>query len=192
MKKSYCILAALCLLFNCVSASAQDGVGVGVFSSPKGIGLALETPAAGESFNTFTLYADIYGIIPGRCLYPGYKFIFAHNSVFATVSGDDLLYEFYAGPGASLGYVREYEPYIYTDYRKFLSGNFGAVACASASVGCRVSFPRRKISLNLSWTAEGGVFLDRNEDNPSGFEVSFYRNGLFSALYPQLTISYRF
>ena len=170
---------------------ARGGSSLGVFNSPKGFGLVLETSSSADTFNSFTAYTDIYGLPMGRCLFPGYKFNYSHNKVFKTLSRDGLDYNFYIGPGVTLGYVREFEPYIHTDFQKYLSGNFGAVACASATAGCRVEFPRH-VALNLSWTIEGGVFLDRNEDNPSGFEVSLYRNGLVSVIYPQLSILYVF
>lgn len=161
---------------------------LGLYSSPKGFGANFSISSDGRAFDSFSFYLDTYGVLSGRCLYPGYKFNYSRNIVFSRLEGGDVAYAFYVGPGVTLGYAREYEPYIYTDHRKFLSGNYGAVGAASASLGCRLEFSG-PVSIDLGWTVEAGVFIDKAE---SGTTVSFYRNGVVSAMYPQVIISLSF
>lgn len=179
------VVISVAFLFLSLNGLAQV-TGVGLFNSPKGFGVVLETEAGENDFNVFTAYADMYGIFEGRCLYPGFKFNYTRGRVLKVLTLDGIDYSFYAGPGITAGYSRQYEPYVYKDYRKYLIRNYGLIACLSGTAGCRIGFGK-SILLDLSWTVEAGVHMRLDEDH-KGLKLGLYKNGLISALYPQLTL----
>lgn len=182
------LLVIVLLLFG--KEASAGNVNLGVFNSPKGFGLELITDYAGREFNIITVYADTYGVLEGRCLYPGVKFNYTRGHNISNFKIRNAALDFYAGPGVTIGYARQFEPYIYKDYRKYLTRNYGAVACLSGTAGCRLGLSDN-VSLDLNWTIEAGVHM-RLDENRRGLKLGLYKVGLLTALYPQLIISIAF
>lgn len=185
------LAAAVLMLIPLLCEGRGSGAGnrgIGFFSSPKGFGASFRRQSSERAFNCYTFYLDTYGVLNGRCLFPGYKFAYSHNTSVARIQEEDICYTFYIGPGVSAGYVREYEPYIYRDSRKYLSRGYGVSAAATASAGCRFEFDG-SFGFDLSWTLEAGIFIDSGGQNA---RVSLYKNGLVAAAYPQVTIFFSF
>lgn len=162
----------------------------GLFNSLKGFGLSVSNKIDEDEFNSLELFADFYGLLSGRSEYPGIKFNYTHSKVLKTWIGSDIATALYAGPGVTAGYVRDYQKGYY-ELRKFVfTQNYGAAAGLSGTIGFRFLFSRR-ISIDLSWTAELGLHL-RKDEKLDTFQLRFYRNGLFLAPYPQLKLEYFF
>lgn len=179
------VTAAVAVLLS-ISSYAQ-GPYLGVFNSLKGIGAALELPAKDPSeFNSFALYAEIFGIPTGRCSEPGVKFNWSHNFILWNTEKDSTVYSIYAGPGISCGYMRDFELGKRKDKSLVLTKKPGVMTALSGTGGARFSFSGR-IALDLSFTLDLGIFVRRDEAL-NNFDLNLYRNGLAQSLYPQLSI----
>lgn len=174
----------------CVGASAQDA---GIFNSLKGIGASVRFPERNGVFHSATAFVDIYGIATSRCSYPGYKANFARQYSLKTWKLDDYSIKMYAGPGLSVGYVRDHDKGRGIDLVSLISDNEGMMFAASGDIGWMFDFGGL-VSLDLSFTADAGVHVRRNEKERGYWSpsLSIYNNGLMQAFYPQLTIWFRF
>ncbi|MBO4671932.1 MAG: hypothetical protein J5640_08875 [Bacteroidales bacterium] len=185
------LLAALALCFaSPFIAGAQE---LGLFSSPKGIGASVHFPEKDGIFHTLHAYVDIYGVATSRCSFPGYKANFSRQYVCGRFQRDGYSIAFYAGPGLSLGYVRDHDKGRGFDLTSLLADNEGMALAISGDAGFLFDFGRN-VFLDLSWTAEAGIHLRRNEAEwqYDAASMSLYNNGLLQAIYPQLTILFRF
>lgn len=174
----------------CVGASAQDA---GIFNSLKGIGASVRFPERNGVFHSATAFVDIYGIATSRCSYPGYKANFSRQYSLKTWKLDDYSIKMYAGPGLSVGYVRDHDKGRGIDLVSLISDNEGMMFAASGDIGWMFDFGGL-VSLDLSFTADAGVHVRRNEKERGYWSpsLSIYNNGLMQAFYPQLTIWFRF
>lgn len=177
------IAVVFSLFIACATSSAQTRAGV--FNSPQGFGLCLDTGHSGDSFNSFSAYADIYGVVTGRAIYPGFKFQYLRNTAFKTFESGDAMVRIYAGAGASAGYVHDFEKR--SDHLTFLQKGLGACAAIAGDAGCMLTYS--DISVDLSFCAEAG-FHAKSEDG--AFKLSLYRNGLYQFCYPRLRIMWNF
>lgn len=168
------ILCSLAALF--LQPAAKAGTpSIGIYNSLKGFGATVWVfPDIGPA-NTFTLYADIYGMPLGEIDKPGVKFNYSRNYAFATYDMGQTFLALYAGPGASLGYVYDNG-----------KSNPGIMAALSGTAGIHADFNRR-ISLSAGFSAEFGLHL-RNDRNFDIWNMSFYKNGFFQAWQPYLSI----
>ncbi len=186
--KLYTILAALLVAFALQPSSlrAQEA---GLFSSPKGVGAVFRLPQKDNVFHSATFYVDVYGVITSRCSYPGYKLNLSRQYVFKRFQRDGYSMTLYAGPGISAGFVRDHDKRRGIDFSSLMSDNQGLMFALSGDAGCRFDFDGR-VALDLSFTAEAGVHVRRNEreQNYPATYLSVYNNGLMQVLYPQLTI----
>lgn len=175
----------VCTLAFCMHADAQN-IGIGLFNSPKGFGISLEQEGrkSPDFFNSYTLFADIYGTCTSRTPHPGIKFNASRLYYLDAITGSEATFIFYVGPGISAGYVHDFEKDYLTDFYKALSKNAGAVLALSGTGGCRFSF-NKAIMLDLSFTIEAGMHLRRENGST---KLSLYKNGIFQTIYPQLTI----
>lgn len=187
------ILIILCLLpasIRCISASGQD-VAIGGFNSLKGFGICTEiggSDADHERFNTYILSLDIYGLPMGRTEKPGVKFVFSHNHVLVKGGRGGVDSQFYAGPGAAVGYVHDREKSVASINR--LVNNPGMTAALTGSAGMRMLF-REHVLIDLSFTFEAGFHIRKDEWQEQN-DLRFYSNGIYQAWYPQLSIMYKF
>ena len=186
MCRSGIIAATAVALLLSISSYAQK-TSLGLFNSLKGIGVSLELDKKAKEFNSFALYAEMFGIPTGRCSTPGVKFNWSHNFILRQFENDATVYSLYAGPGISCGYMRDFEVgERQSDARLKLTRNPGISAALSGSGGCRFAFKGR-IALDLSFTADLGIFI-RKDETLNNFDLNLYRNGLAQCFYPQLSI----
>lgn len=185
--KYLCVPALLLISASEVYMHATD---FGVFNSPKGFGIEFRFNDSGREFNMLSAYADTYGIFEGRCLYPGFKLNYSRCHTVSSFSINNTDMDFYVGPGVTLGYARQYEPYTYKDHRKYLTRNYGAVACLAGTFGFKAKLSNT-FSIDLNWTVEAGVHM-RPDENRQGLKLGLYKTGLLESLYPQLIISVAF
>ena len=164
---------------------AQD---LGVFNSIKGIGLTFHQPVDETEFNSFTLFTEVYGIPTGRTGQVGVKFNYSRNIIFHQTDFENSLLSFYAGPGVSAGYLRDAEFGLHENHLVPLKHKPGFMLALSGTVGSHFHF-RRKLSIDISFTADLGIHLRRDETLNS-IGLNLYKNGIFQALYPQVSILY--
>lgn len=179
-----CLLALVCF---CTGIRAQQ-TSVGLFSSPKGFGANAQFASAlrSDAFHDLSLYADTYGVMMGKCLQPGIRLNYSYASVFHRFSWRGMDCCLFTGPGISLGWVREYEKGLFDpEVKYFLSP--GGMAAVNAAFGIQVRCHER-IRLDLRWEAQAGVFY-RDDPSLNSITLSFFKNGICQALYPELIIS---
>lgn len=166
-------LACLAVHFN---ASAGD-LSTGLFNSVKGFGLSIDYNANEDILNSYTVYADLYGMYSGSSHSAGIKFVYLHYNRLTRLESRHARYDIFFGPGASTGYVMDNG-----------SERFGLILTADLAVAVRVSF-NRSLELELATVAELG-FSYGESDNKSQLDI--YANGLMQALLPSLKIMWRF
>ena len=127
-----------------------------------------------------------------RCSYPGIRFSVSRQYVLSRRVNGDVSMTFYAGPGVTVGYVRDHDKGRGIDFVSLFGNTEGFALAISGDGGCRFDFDG-PVSLDLSFTADLGIHIRRNEMEWSYFSpnVSIFNNGLIQALYPQLTILFR-
>ena len=170
------IVSVLCFLLvaGCLSCAAQPLLGL--YNSTKGFGINAIRPVSGqEEFDNFCLYADIYGLPLGKSTAPGVFFGYTRDYIFRTIEIDQIVFDFYAGAGASAGYVRDRE-----------AERMGGVFALCGDVGVRADFSRL-ISVALSFRTDLGLYMSK-ESASAALLFSFYRNGLIRTLHPQISI----
>ena len=79
---------------------------------------------------------------------------------------------------------------IKTEAGEDLQKEMGIVAALSCSIGLRLDFARN-VAIDFGFAANPGVHLRLDEENGSIY-LSFYKNGIFHAILPQISIMYRF
>lgn len=178
----------LLLLPACPTAAAQEK-GLGLFVSPKGVGATFNLPSGKNpsSYNSFSVFADIYGMPMGKCYVPGYRAVYNRCNVIKEFSWRGADCYMYVGPGFSAGWVRDFEEGLLDPEVKYFHSP-GAMAGIGGTFGFNIRC-RERLQLNLSWDVEVGVFY-RHDNVMNNMVLSIYRNGLIQLLSPQLTIIY--
>lgn len=184
--RAFHIIAVAAAALLCVNAGAQR-TGAGIYNSPKGFGIQVDSDHFEDFyFDSFTVYADIYGIPTGRSKSPGVKANYSRNYVVRVFEKPNADLDLYVGPGCTLGYAKDFETNYYRDFSVPLVKNHGAIAALSGTFGCRFEFGRR-IILDLSLCLEAGLHI-RKDEELGNLCVGLYKNGIFQAPYPQITI----
>lgn len=173
-------------------ASRNREISAGLFNSAKGFGLSLILPAKdNDSFESFDVYADIYGFPTGRAAYyPGIKVQALHNVVLDAKTLPSYNRFIYTGIGACAGYVRDYEKFSrWETGPAYLIMNMGGIVCISGAAGIRWDFSR--VVLDLSLQADAGFYMRRHETQ-GNMIFQLYKNGLYNSFYPQFKIMWKF
>lgn len=150
----------------------------GLFNSYKGFGLSFMREGKDRQDYSFTLIADIYGLPSGTVEKPGIKGNFSRIYMMDLIPAGFADVRIYAGPGISVGYVHDRG-----------KGNPGFVGALSGTAGLHADFGRN-ISLQFGFTAEFGLHY-RTDERFDIKDLSFYKNGIFESLYPELTIYFK-
>lgn len=160
---------------------------IGLISSTKGFGLNVNTVSAdGNAYNSYSLYADFYGLLNRRTDEPGILFHYSRNRILYSKDLDEAGLLFYIGPGVSFGYTHDYE----RGMDQPLNHNGGLTLALCGSAGFRFHFTRG-ICFDLGWTVQAGVHI-RNDEVLESLDLSWYQNGILQAWTPSLTIMYSF
>lgn len=171
------ILLAAAMYVMCSSASAQVR-SAGLSFSYGEFSATLRLPDMEGWILRPSLNLDMTRVISGESVYPGLSADIFYLHIFAVkdfASGERM--EFYAGPGASAGYVRNYE------------GEYGIMASFAGCAGFEYVF-KSPVSLGISLEPGLGVHLAR--DMYGEVNLDFYSAGFFNSLFPHINIRYRF
>ena len=180
------IALSIALIFS-VPSGAQ-AIRAGFSASPADVGLSVYIPSLSPfEFNRISAGADLYGILLGRTGIPGASASYLHDFVFRIIGNEDLSASFYAGAGASAGWVRDFEPGAFNRLENTLKRDPGLMAALSGNIGCLLTFPGRNISVCVDFTGSFGALTKRDNDNGS-LLLSLYHNGIYRALYPHIII----
>ena len=178
LTKALALVALILLPLSLPARPAGEGdVYWGSIHSPKGFGVYADTVWPGRGFNSFGVYADIYGIASLKASVPGIRFSFLHNVVLGqgSLAQGDVTYSIFAGPGLMAGYLLD------NDMR------LGIAAGLSGDAGVRFDFPS---SFSVSVFLQGDLALHLKLSGHT--TLSMYKNGLYQAWIPMLSISYHF
>lgn len=170
-------------LMSALSRAQQTSASLGLFNSPRGFGLVSSfNERESRNFSLLSVYADIYGVPTGRCEEPGVKAFYVRNFCFSELELDGVSLDFFAGPGVSAGFVKDYEP----GYALDITRNHGLCAAVCGDIGLRVIFSRG-VRLDLSFQAEVGFHM-RKDDEMKANNMAVYKNGLVQCFWPNLSI----
>jgi len=172
------VLSIVCAVFFSVEAEAQNPVCAGIFSSPKGFGLCLDLQKDTLYFESASLLIDMYGIYGGNHSVPGVKANYNFNWIFAGHRGEECTVDFYAGPGVTLGYVRD------RDYK------MGAIAGLCGIVGTKLVFDVPWI-ISIEFQADLAFGLNKN-NRYNTVNLALYEAGYSRLYYPQIRIQHFF
>lgn len=165
------------LLLAMQSNASAGGLSAGIFNSYKGFGISIDYAATEEIYNSYNLYADVYGMYDGTSRSPGVKLAYLHYNKLATIDSRHARYDLYLGPGASTGYVLDHG----ADKR-------GIMLTADLGLAFRAYF-KMNVDLEFGMFTELG-FISGEANGKT--QIRIYRNGLMHALIPTLKIMYRF
>lgn len=170
----------LTVIISCFDCFADNPYchSVGASFSPKMCGISWEFYSKNESaFHQLFLGSDLYGVIDGRYP-PGYRIEYFLNYDFKTWRGrDGLKINFYAGPGAAAGLVRDVE-----NGRGFFTGLCGDIGL---SFGFRSYF-----KINVGFSGALAYHVARRKGH--NYSVNLYKNGILTVFYPVVGIRYVF
>lgn len=160
------------------SAGAQC-LDLGTYHSPKGFGLCADKQVSDRSFESYTILADVTGVLLGTRASIGGKGTYTYNFVFARgVVDSNVPVDFYAGPGVTAGFVRD----LNTDY--------GVVFGLSGTLGCKAHFTRN-VSIGLDVGTDLAMFFTKGR-RYGNIDITSYKAGLVRSFYPQLRLMYSF
>ena len=151
---------------------------MGTYNSLKGFGICMNANTESGIRNSYTLYADTFDVLNGKYNTPGIKAVFLHYNRLAGFSTEKARIDLLLAPGATVGYVRDYNS----------GGHYGICSCVDFSTCCLASFDRG-IEIEFGFDIELGVLGRRLGD---GIELGLYRNGVSRGYFPHVKISYRF
>ena len=106
-KKLHIVLLVFFLSFLALPSGAQESVGL--FNSPKGFGAQVRFPENDGIFHSALVFVDIYGVPTSRCSNPGIRVNASRNYILSRRQKGEIGMSFYAGPGVTLGYLRDHD-----------------------------------------------------------------------------------
>ena len=177
MRRISCFLMLAAMFYGHCAAAAQDrkaGLNLAYNEFSAVLGFPVKE---GESLR-LSLNLDMTGVIPGEYLYPGLSaevaYLFVEwDKVFE--SGEKM--EFYAGPGANIGYVRN------------MDRRYGIMVALSGCAGIEYYF---NVPVSLSLTIEPSLGLHVSRDSSGNMNMDFYKAGLLYSVCPHIGIKYSF
>lgn len=172
------LILLFCILTGSGIVCHAQNIDAGLFNSPKGFGVAVRFSGMERDFSSINLYADVTGMLNGQTNSPGVKLCYEYAFSYLKF-GDDERFVAYAGPGVSVGYLKD----NVTDPHGLLI----ALNCVN---GIQAFFDRG-VSLDLSFTVEAGIHMHTDLHTDSS-RLSIYKNGFRQFFFPQLTIFKRF
>lgn len=191
MLKPVHTLCLLALLLPLGTAAHAQGQRIGLYQSPKGLGItATFDTASGEEMNSVTLRTDFYGFLSGRTKQIGAILTYTHDYRILRMEVEDCTLILHAGAGVSLGYAHDHEVGFYSSYNRELEHAPGGVAALAGQIGVRADF-RRHLTLDFGFALEPGIHV-RTNPNTGAVILSFYKNGIYRGYYPHLELLYRF
>ena len=137
-----------------------------------------------NSFNSYNLTLDTYGLYSNVSDYPGVKLNIVHNSIIDSGRiNDEIAYIIYMGAGGVAGYVRDYSA---------LPRNHGFIFGLNTCAGALASFRGSRLELGVEFDAEWAFQIRKMEESDGRIGLSWYANGVLRALIPKISLYYRF
>lgn len=184
------IIASSVLALFCCHASAQVR-SVGLFSTVLGFGLTAELADDEiDQIDIITLRTDLYGVAAGRSDDMGLMLSYTHDYVLYAYEHDWFGMRLHLGAGVAAGYVHDNEGGIFVSSNLPLENPMGVAVALAGNVGLRFDFTRRAV-IDFGFSLYPGFHL-RTDPESAEFYLSFYRNGVFQAIFPRVRIMYSF
>ncbi|MGM9787661.1 MAG: hypothetical protein ACI3ZF_02010 [Candidatus Cryptobacteroides sp.] len=137
-----------------------------------------------NSFNSFNLALDTYGLYSNISSIPGVKLNIVHNSIINSGQiNKEFAYIIYMGAGGVAGYVRDYST---------LPRNHGFIFGLNTCAGALASFRSSRLELGIEFDAEWAFQIRKMEETDGRIGLSWYANGVIRAIIPKITLYYRF
>lgn len=178
-RRRFCSIFILWIT-STLAISAQDFTNaIGYISSPKYVGISYSlTNKNSQVSNNLSLNLDLMNVLKGESDHPGLRLCYNQTRPFEnwdTKSG--TIISFYAGPGASVGYVMDYDE------------DFGWFIALSGTCGFDFKFIK-PINIRIGIMGEFGIqCVNQGENNT---KIKLYKNGIIRSVIPEISISYRF
>ena len=190
MRKGILLIWSL-LFLSGFTLTAQEGKSpfvsrVGLVSSFKAHSIIIlsNSDKKEDSFNSYFLSLDTYGLYSHINDKAGVKAGVIHNSIIEKGFIDkSVAYIIYAGAGGVAGYVRDYST---------IERNLGFIFGLNTSVGALASFKGSKLELGVEFDAEWAFQIRKMEESDGRLGLSWYANGILRALFPNISLFYRF
>lgn len=169
----------ICLLSAAVLAdrTAAQPKSVGTTWSFGGIGVSYEHIVSEDSFAEFVMKAEMSEAFLDRDVLPGWSASFSWNIIFkswSSVCGNKM--DFFAGPGISTGYTKEYKD------------DMGLFFGLKGRVGVECAFTRNAI-ISLCLAPIIGIHCVHRDGS---VKLQCYKYGLIDAVRPEIGIRYCF
>lgn len=177
MNKTTVLTTLILLVAALPSHGQQRNFSAGGLFSPKACGVSLVW-SRGDGFSDLRLSADLQNVLGGKTPAPGIRAEWYFDYIIHSWNAPDgLTVNFYAGPGALVGYVEDM-----TDGR-------GAVAAVCGNVGFLFNFSGR-ISISAGFSSNLGFHLTMTDAHHS--RMAFYKAGMIGTAWPEVGIRYTF
>lgn len=179
MSKNKCpiILFVVAFFILCQGTSYGQKVEVGLLSSPRSVGIAIDVGSRSSNTSLVRLYTDLYAVISGKYQTPGVKADYHITFQLAEKTfSDGTRARVIVGPGVCTGYARD------------VGKERGLVVGLSAISYIDLIFKPLSISAGLS----GALGCHINVESAYGGTLSLYQNGLTKFWMPEISIKYRF
>lgn len=149
----------------------------GATFSLSGISLSYEYETDRDSFMDFSIKTELADLYFGKGKKAGYSFSFTWNNVLKEwKSGNGERMRFYIGPGAALGYGKDYKT------------NYGLFFGLKGRIGYECLF-ERGVCLSVGIAPIFGQHVTRSDE---AIVMRGYRNGLIYGLTPEIGVRYSF
>lgn len=169
---------------------AQDK-SVGIINSACGFGITTQWIINdGREINNINIILDSYGLLSGRCDTPGITLSYTRDYIFKYIVYEHFDLIAYAGAGAIVGYVRDFEEGVFKYPRNEFEKEMGLAVGLCGSLGLILDYDRN-MSLGFSISPIIGAHI-RQESYAPVTKITLYKNGLIQTILPKISIMYRF
>src|SRR5574344_981753 len=131
----------------CDNILAQN-VTAGLYASMRGFGITAEISNP-KSMDIFTLYADSYGVVTGRCKDFGIPAQYSHDYILKKIHFEFETVSIPGGDGGRIVDDHDYEKCVFSEYDRTLTKGFGRAAALACNLGIRCDV-LRKVTLDFN------------------------------------------
>lgn len=149
---------------------------LGGFNSPRGFGLSVDYALGDDIRNSYSVFAETYGIFGGKYNVPGLKGMFLHYNRLASLDMEFSALDLFFAPGGSIGWVRD----------NASGDRFGLCTSVDFAIASLLRFDRG-ISIEFGFVVEAGLF---SRPSGNGVRISMYHNGVMQAYYPHIKLMF--
>lgn len=152
---------------------------VGYTSSPKSFGVFYSTSNNNSRIaNRIAINLDLFDVLNGQSEKPGVNIMYNMTKPFRDWElKSGTMVSFYAGPGVSIGYLKDFQK------------DFGWLMAVNGSCGFAFCFVK-PVNIQLGIIGEFGIHYCGN--NVKDTDIGLYKQGILNAIMPEISVSYRF